>query len=167
MAGNVHTSVPTDDARHITANDGYIAENVTLSPFDIGQPAVGNLNRDLLDAVQRATTDAASDGVEIRINSGWRSARYQQSLLNEAVIEYGSEVEARKWVSTPDQSAHVAGKAVDIAPTDADYWLQQHGNQYGLCQIYANEIWHFELAVEPGALCPPPKTDASEGSIRR
>ena len=154
-------STEVDDA--ITASDGFIAADATLSPFDVDQPAVGNLNRNLLSAIQHAATDAANDGIEIRINSGWRSARYQQYLLNQAVIQYGSEREARKWVSTPEQSAHVAGDAVDIAPIDADDWLLQHGNQYGLCQIYANEIWHFELDVEPGGTCPPPKADASEG----
>jgi len=156
-------SEPAEDAGDITTSDGFIAADMTLSPFDIDRPAVGNLNRDLLDAIQRAAGDAATDGIEIRINSGWRSARYQQYLLNEAVIKYGSEREARKWVSTPEKSSHVAGNAVDIAPTDADGWLLQHGSRYGLCQIYANEIWHFELAVIPGAHCPPPKTDASDG----
>ena len=24
-------------------------------------------------------------------------------------------------------------------------WLTEHGSAYGLCQIYANEPWHFEL----------------------
>ena len=28
-------------------------------------------------------------------------------------------------------------------PTDADDWLIQHGSDYGLCQTYANEMWHF------------------------
>ena len=154
---------PTEDVGDITASDGFIAANVTLSPFDVDQPAVGKLKRDLLDAIQRAAADAATDGIEIRINSGWRSARYQQYLLNAAVLKYGSEQEARKWVSTPEKSSHVAGNAVDIAPTDADDWLLRHGSRYGLCQIYANERWHFELAVAPGSRCPPPKADASDG----
>jgi D-alanyl-D-alanine carboxypeptidase len=55
----------------------------------------------------------------------------------------------------------VTGDAVDIGPTDADSWLQQHGDRYGLCQTYANEMWHFELATEPGGTCPPGKEDAA------
>jgi D-alanyl-D-alanine carboxypeptidase len=34
-------------------------------------------------------------------------------------------------------------------------WLSEHGAAYGLCQIYRNEPWHFELrpeAIESG--CP-------------
>nr|RZI36672.1 hypothetical protein BJQ95_00888 [Cryobacterium sp. SO1] len=41
-----------------------------------------------------------------------------------------------------------------IGRTDADSWLSQHGADYGLCQIYANEMWHFEFATEPGGDCP-------------
>ena len=32
---------------------------------------------------------------------------------------------------------------------------------YGLCQIFANERWHFELATEPGGACPPMYPDSS------
>lgn len=159
-------SEPTEDAGRMTASDGFILANVTLSPFDVDQPAVGRLNPALLHAIQSAATDAANDGIDLRINSGWRSVRYQQQLLNQAVTAYGSLKEARKWVDMPEQSSHVAGNAVDIAPTTADDWLQRHGSRYGLCQIYANEIWHFELAVQPGGSCPPLIKDASAGSVQ-
>lgn len=144
--------------------DGYIPDGQVLSPWDTDHPAVGNLDPNLLDAVQQAATDADADGIVMVVNSGWRSERYQQSLLDEAIVTYGSEKEARKWVNTPDASTHVTGDGVDIGYTDADYWLIEHGNEYGLCQTYANEIWHFELAVEPGETCPPPLHDATAGA---
>ncbi len=141
--------------------DGYIPEGEVLSPFDTDHPAIANLEPDLLVAIQRASIDAEADGVVMVVNSGWRSERYQQSLLDEAIVTYGSEEEARKWVNTPDQSTHVTGEGVDIGYTDADYWLIEHGYRYGLCQTYANEIWHFELAVEPWEACPEPLADAT------
>jgi LAS superfamily LD-carboxypeptidase LdcB len=101
--------------------------------------------------------------VDLIITSGWRSVRYQQSLLDVAIAQYGSEAEARRWVNTPEKSTHVTGKAVDIGPTAAALWLRQHGNRYGLCQIYGNEMWHYELATEPGGICPRPIADASAG----
>ncbi len=88
------------------------------------------------------------------VTSGWRSRAHQQRLLAEAVSRYGSEEEARRYVSTPDTSAHVTGDAVDIGPTDGASWLSQHGSDYGLCQIFANEIWHYELATTPGRPVP-------------
>ena len=61
----------------------------------------------------------------------------------------------------PELSRHVTGDAVDIGYTDADSWLAQHGARYGLCTTYANEMWHFEVATEPGEDCPPMLPDSS------
>jgi hypothetical protein len=152
---------PASSTSVVTADDGFIPDGESLSPFDTDHPAVINLDPDLLEAIQHAATDAEADGVEMVINSGWRSERYQQALFDEAVVTYGSEEEARKWVNTPDRSTHVTGEAVDIGYADADYWLIDYGAEYGLCQTYANEIWHFELSVEPGETCPTPLSDAT------
>ena len=116
----------------------------------------GNLDPALVGALRRAAADAAYDGVEWHVQSGWRSAEHQQELLNEAIAKYGSEAEAARWVATPDTSPHVSGDAVDLGPSDATAWLSEYGAAYGLCQIYGNEPWHYELrpeAVEHG--CPP------------
>jgi D-alanyl-D-alanine carboxypeptidase len=130
-------------------------------PFDIDRPTIGKLDPDLLHALQAAARDAQSDGVGLRVNSGWRSRAHQRRLFAEAVRRYGGEDEARRYVASPDASAHVTGDAVDIGPAEADDWLAQHGADYGLCQIFANEIWHFELATVPGGRCPDMYADSS------
>jgi D-alanyl-D-alanine carboxypeptidase len=117
---------------------------------------VANLDPALLGALHQAATDAGGDGVELVVNSGWRSPEHQEQLLREAVSKYGSEEEAARWVATADTSPHVSGDAVDIGPSDATAWLSAHGAEYGLCQIYGNEPWHYELrpqAIDQG--CPP------------
>ncbi len=137
-----------------------------MTVFDDEIPAVANLDPDLLGALRQAATDAAGDGVEFFVNSGWRSPEYQEQLLHEAVSEYGSEEEAARWVATADTSAHVSGDAVDIGPFDATAWLSEHGAEYGLCQIYSNESWHYELrpeAIYDG--CPPMYADPTHESI--
>ena len=143
--------------------DGFIPDRVAVSVFDEEMPAVGRLDPDLLDALRRTATDAGADGVWLRVNSGWRSPEYQQQLLLDAVAEHGSQEEAERWVSTPETSAHVSGDAVDIGPSSAAAWLSEHGAAHGLCQIYGNEPWHFELrpeAVDDG--CPPMYADPTE-----
>jgi zinc D-Ala-D-Ala carboxypeptidase len=128
--------------------------------FDDEVPGVANLDPDLLGALRQAATDAAGVGVEFVVDSGWRSPEYQDQLLREAVSKYGSEEEAARWVATPETSAHVSGDAVDIGPDDATAWLSEQGAQYGLCQIYGNEPWHYELrpdAIDHG--CPPMYAD--------
>ncbi|MDA0160909.1 M15 family metallopeptidase [Solirubrobacter ginsenosidimutans] len=116
--------------------------------FDDEVPGVANLDRALLRALRRAATAAANDGVEFVVDSGWRSPDYQERLLREAVLQYGSQAEAARWVATPTTSAHVSGQAVDIGPADAAAWLSGHGAAYGLCQVYGNEPWHYELRPE-------------------
>ncbi|MER7541915.1 M15 family metallopeptidase [Actinomadura sp.] len=125
---------------------------VAVSVFDRGIPGVRKLDRDLYGALQRAAVDAEADGVELLVNSGWRSPEYQRRMFDRAVLKYGSREEAARWVATAETSAHVLGEAVDVGPPDAAAWLGEHGAAYGLCQIYANEPWHYEL--RPGAVEP-------------
>jgi hypothetical protein len=119
-----------------------------VTVFDDDSPAVANLEPGLLGALRQAAADASVEGVEFVVNSGWRTPEYQEQLLREAVLEYGSESEAARWVATPNTSAHVSGDAVDIGPSDAAAWLSARGAGYGLCQIYSNEPWHFELRLD-------------------
>jgi zinc D-Ala-D-Ala carboxypeptidase len=128
--------------------DGAVPDGTTV--FDDEVPGVGNLDPALLGALRQAATDAADDGVEFVVDSGWRSPEYQEHLLDDAVVKYGSQEEAARWVATPNTSAHVSGDAVDIGPSDAAAWLSEHGAAYGLCRIYGNEPWHYELRPDAG-----------------
>ena len=135
----------------------------SASVFDDESPAVANLDPDLLGALRQAATVASGDGVEFVVNSGWRSPEEQDQLLRDAVSEYGSESEAARWVATPNTSAHVSGDAVDIGPPEAAVWLSSYGAQYGLCQIYSNEPWHYELRSDAGLYgCPPLYADPTQ-----
>jgi len=150
------TTIEADGA--VTEADGALPDGVAV--VDDQYPGVANLDPDLLRALREAATDAADDGIRLYVNSGWRSPEYQNQLLREAVSEYGSEAEAARWVATADTSPHVSGDAVDIGHSDATAWLSEHGAEYGLCQIYRNEPWHYEL--RPGAInhrCPPMYAD--------
>jgi hypothetical protein len=136
---------------------GDVPDGATV--FDDETPGVVNLDPALLGALRQAGTDAAYDGVEFFVTSGWRSPAYQERLLHQAVSEYGSEEEAARWVAAPDVSPHVAGDAVDIG-SDGATWLSEHGAAYGLCQIYGNEPWHYELRPEASDYgCPPTYPD--------
>ena len=141
---------------------GQVHEGDEPSVYDEENPVVTQLDTELLAALREAARVAEASGVELRVNSGWRSPAYQERLLEEAVARYGSREEAARWVATPETSAHVAGDAVDIGPYAAAEWLGRHGAAYGLCQIYANEPWHFEFRESaPTAGCPQMYADAS------
>lgn len=134
--------------------DGSLPNGRTLTPFDVQDPAIGRLDPQLLSAIQNAATAAASDGVTMTITSGWRSPKFQQRLLDDAVQTYGGLAVARQYVEMPEKSKHVIGEAVDVGGAGVDHWLVANGARFGLCQIYANEPWHFELATDPQSNCP-------------
>ena len=148
-----HDSLYGDPHGALGEDDGVVPDGVTV--FDDEVPAVAILDPDLLGALRQAATDAAGDGVEFYVDSGWRSPEYQEQLLREAVSKYRSEEEASRWVASTETSEHVSGDAVDIGHANARAWLSEHGAEYGLCQIYGNEPWHFELRAEAiGHGCP-------------
>jgi D-alanyl-D-alanine carboxypeptidase len=153
-----HRGLRSEPGGSLGEADGAVPDGTTV--FDDDIPGVAKLDPDLLDALRQAATAAGGDGVAFYVDSGWRSPEYQKRLLREAIAKYGSEAEATRWVATPNTSPHVSGDAVDIGPTAAATWLSEHGAAYGLCRIYGNEPWHYELrpeAIDRG--CPPTYTD--------
>ena len=166
-ASSPSSAAPVDrsrDEQHHALGEavGSVPDGTTV--FDDGVPGVARLDPALLSALRQAATNAADDeGVEFVVDSGWRSPAYQAQLFREAIAKYGSAQEAARWVAAPNASAHVSGDAVDIGPSGAAAWLSEHGAAYGLCQIYANEPWHYEL--RPGAGdrgCPSPYADPTQ-----
>lgn len=140
---------------------GWLPDGRTFSPFDTVSQPVTRLDPLLLRAIQDATRAAAAQGVNIMLTSGWRSRGFQQRLFADAVRQYGSVDVAQQFVASPDDSKHVLGQAVDVAGTGVSDWLIRNGAQFGLCQIYANENWHFELAVDDNGRCPPLRANAA------
>ena len=147
--------VADDDGRWA---DGRLPDHVTA--FDTRYPGVTRLTPDLLRALRDASTAAGGHGIEIDVTSGWRSPTYQDQLLQQAVSTYGSADVAARWVATAATSPHVHGDAVDVGPADARAWLALHGAPYGLCRVYDNEPWHFELRPSASTEgCPPTYPD--------
>ena len=62
-----------------------------------------------------------------------------------------------------DVCARVGGRGRHRARPMPRRGCPQHGADYGLCQIYGNEPWHYELrpdAVDRG--CPPTYADPTQ-----
>lgn len=149
---------PTD-ASQLTDDDGYIPDGTSLT-LDSDLPAIQRLDPELLEALRAANRVAVDErGTTITIVDGWRSLGYQEYLFDSAVKKYGSEHEAERWAKRGADSSHVSGEAVDIGTADAMDFLNRFGSEWGLCQTYANEAWHFELATTPGGECPAMEAD--------
>lgn len=153
VAPRPHERLQGDHHDALGEADGFVPDGVTV--FDVEFPAVAKLDPELLRALRQAATQAAGAGVTFTVQSGWRSPAYQEQLLREAVSEYGSREEAARWVATPETSLHVSGHAVDLGPAGTTAWLSKHGAAFGLCRIYRNEPWHYELRPDaPDHGCP-------------
>ena len=131
-----------------------------LADARASEPELADVDPALRNAMEAAMRDASGQGVRLRVVSGGRSLAEQRELYDKAVAEHGA-ASAAEWAVPPDQlSAHVKGLAVDVAPKEGAQWLREHGARYGLCQVYANEIWHFERTAKNG-VCPPLLANAS------
>ena len=141
--------------------NGWLPDGQTFSPFDTGKQPVAQLDPLLLKAIQEAARVAQTQGVTIALTSGWRSEGFQERLFADAVRQFGSVEVAQQFVAAPETSRHVVGEAVDVTGTGVSDWLIRNGAQFGLCQIYANENWHFEIAVDQNGRCPPLRANAA------
>src|SRR5690349_21811709 len=71
LAAPAPGDVPPRDYRGTTAEaDGALPEGTTV--FDDRYPGIANLDADLLRSLRQAAAEAAGDGVEFSVNSGWR-----------------------------------------------------------------------------------------------
>ena len=87
-------------------------------------------------------------GELLGLTSGHRDAGVQAALFAAAVTRTGSVAAARHWALPPDESQHVAGRALDVRPSEGARWLERHGARYGLYRTYDNEWWHFEYSPQ-------------------
>jgi zinc D-Ala-D-Ala carboxypeptidase len=131
----------------------HVAPPTGVAPTGTGN--VSRLDPALRHAFAVARRDAASQGIELTITSGWRSHAEQAALFAAAIRKYGSAAEASHWVLPAGESDHERGLAIDVGPAAGAAWLDANGVHYGLCRRYQNEPWHFELlAPALGQACP-------------
>jgi hypothetical protein len=112
-----------------------------------------------------AQATAKELGIELSIDSGYRSPEKQNYLYQRAIKTYKSADEAIKWVLPENLSRHPWGLALDVNlnhDKSGASWLEANGATFGLCRVYVNEWWHFEPLTAPGGICPPLLPDASQ-----
>ncbi len=139
---------------------------VELTELSNGQ----SVDSRMYPSLQKMFDDARSQGIYPTVASGYRTAKRQQSLLDEKIAEYeaegctGAEArrKAKKWVAVPGTSEHQLGLGVDINADGVHSkgkevydWLDRNGYQYGFIRRYPkdktgitgiiNEPWHYRF----------------------
>ena len=124
-----------------------------------------DLHPQVLARFLSAQAAAKEVGIEMHIDSGYRTIETQNYLFQRAIKEHKTPEEAIKWVLPGDLSRHPWGLALDVNlhhEKSGASWLEANGATFGLCRVYENEWWHFEPLIAPGVICPPLLPDASQ-----
>jgi len=91
---------------------------------------------DVALAFDRMAAAAATDGVNLIVNSGFRTNAEQAALF--------AAHPDPKWVARPGQSLHRLGTELDLGPAAAYGWLSRNAGRFHFVQRYAWEPWHYE-----------------------
>jgi LAS superfamily LD-carboxypeptidase LdcB len=78
---------------------------------------------------------ASADGINLIINSGFRSNAEQAQLF--------ARHPDPKWVAPPGQSLHRLRTELDLGPAGAYSWLARNATRFHFVQRYSWEPWHL------------------------
>lgn len=154
------------DRSHTLPSDYAPGDLVPLQ--DYGVPTLGSevLRREAAEHLGRLVEDAAVDGEELVVASGYRSYEDQKLSHLRLMSVFGEA--AGRMSATPGHSQHQLGTAVDFtnaaaayevsgffAQTSAHWWLEQHAWEYGFVLAYPQgkedqtgyewEPWHYRF----------------------
>lgn len=120
----------------------YLVEEETLAHFE-------DLREDLLE-----------EGIDIELDSGYRSVEEQIEIWDEFSIRYGDDVGL--YVAVPGTSEHHTGLAVDVFLIDGDTIIRDNDDLFAATELFAEVHKHladhgFILRVPEG------KEEACEG----
>ena len=96
---------------------------------------------DVAAAFDRMAAAAASAGLALIVNSGFRSDAEQAALF--------AAHPDPKWVAPPGHSLHRCATELDLGPETAYGWLAAHASRFGFVQRYQWESWHFGYDAGP------------------
>lgn len=82
------------------------------------------------------------EGIEIGIDSAYRSVEYQTKLMERFKAQYGKEY-AENYVALPGTSEHHTGLAIDICPKINGEWVLENGDMLKLTDVF--DIIHKNL----------------------
>ena len=151
-----------DDPRMILVNRTHrITEDYPVETKECGSATAINktLQTEAAEAFLSMQAAAAKDGVDVRMQSGYRSVSYQKKLYdnktqyyrNKGLSESAAREKAAAIVNPPGCSEHNCGLAADLnspehttldtgfADTAAFRWLCENAEQYGFILRYPKE----------------------------
>jgi hypothetical protein len=110
------------------------------------------------DALVAMASAAREQGVQLAVDSGFRSFGFQKRILQGLLAEGRPFLNAVRWTAPPGYSEHMTGRVVDVVPSDATFkdtpayrWLRRHAAAFCFTETYPLgnaggfdwEPWHW------------------------
>jgi hypothetical protein len=96
---------------------------------------------DVAAAFDLMAAAAAEAGIDLIVNSGFRSDAEQAAL-------FAANPDPR-WVAPPGHSLHRCATELDLGPDSAYGWLAANASRFGFVQRYSWEAWHYGFDRSP------------------
>ncbi len=96
---------------------------------------------DVAEAFDRMAAAASRDGINLLVNSAFRSDAEQAELWQQNPDP--------RWVAPPGHSLHRCATELDLGPSSAYGWLATHAPRFQFLKRYSWEPWHFGFTGGP------------------
>lgn len=150
----------------VVVNKKHALQPSSYQPSDLVTVGGQKVSSKMSTSLQGMISDASTQGVKLRVVSGYRSYSYQTSLYNSYVASDGVE-KADTYSARPGHSEHQTGLAADIGGvhgcdvqqcfgnTPEGRWLEGNAHKYGFLIRYTQsnqsvtgyeaEPWHVRF----------------------
>jgi len=139
VSGGTGTTPAPGGGRVVTGYVNGVPRQITLGKVPGGK----ELRSDAAAAYTRMHAAAARAGINLHLNSGFRSMAEQQELYRKYLNGTGN------LAAKPGYSNHQGGIATDInvggTGTATYKWLAAHAAEYGFKRTVPSEPWHWEF----------------------
>lgn len=138
---------------------GKFLKQITLAEIVDRRLEVERIALDTLEPYLDMVDAAAKDGVQVAINSGFRSFP-EQKLLHDGFVK---KLPGFNLAAKPGRSNHQNGIAFDIAVAGGDgdptyEWLKKNAPARGFVRTVSGEPWHWEFDQAKAAAAVKAKT---------
>lgn len=121
------------------------------------------MGREARDAFVLMADSAGTDSVFLILDSGYRSARYQEKIILSRMAEGEKFADIVRYVAPPGYSEHETGCTIDIVPSDPSFartsaygWLKENAGRFGFFESSPKDItglmpwepWHWSYRPE-------------------
>jgi len=123
--------------------DSGFVDTIELVEVGTVYDSTAQIEAKALAAYEDLKAALLNEGVEIGIDSGYRSVEKQEQIMAEFTEKYGEEY-AKKTVAVPGTSEHHTGLAIDIVPKVDGEWVVENEDMMKETEVFA--VIHEKLA---------------------